>query len=153
MGAIFTISLFVFDEGISAHQQDKIIALETRLAARKLSDDQIVEIAKRLKPFAPQTFQIIPYWKNPESLSLANRIAGALGDADWKLENPTNGTQIVGVITGVVVNIDTGTSQQTQKAGKELVTLLNEAKVDAVAEDVTSEPPSNRIDMQVGIKP
>jgi hypothetical protein len=40
IGIIFTLGLFVFDEAISRNQQEKIVALETRLAPRLLSEEQ-----------------------------------------------------------------------------------------------------------------
>jgi hypothetical protein len=41
VSAVFTISLFMFDEGISRGQKDKIITLETRLAPRVLTKEQV----------------------------------------------------------------------------------------------------------------
>jgi hypothetical protein len=75
LDTLFTILIFGTDGWISQIQQREIIALETRLAARALSDEQATAIKKRLETFADQTFQIIPYWQNRESMAIANRIA------------------------------------------------------------------------------
>jgi hypothetical protein len=114
--AFCTIVLFVFDEGISNAQQDKIIALEKRLLARSLSDEQISAIAERLKPFSGQEFDIVAYWKNPESLGLANRLFEALNKADWKYDKPQSGEFILGVQTGIDLNFDRRVSLEPTKA-------------------------------------
>jgi hypothetical protein len=153
--AACTIFLFVFDEGISSAQQSKIIALESRLAARSLSDDQAAEVAKRLKPFSTLTFQIIPYWENPDSLDIANRIAGVLASVGWKLENPERFTTLVGVITGIIVNVDKRASDTARNGAKELASALTENGIAAKVretDDPTTNLPSERINMQVGIK-
>jgi hypothetical protein len=153
----------VFDERISAKQdsiiseQNKhIISLQGRLAARSLSDDQFADIAQRLKPFSPQTFQVIPYWKDKESKDIGDRIANALASAGWTLENPVRYTMIAGVLAGVVVNIDKRASDKVQNAARELVRSLNDNGIAAEIdehEDTTTQTPSQRIDLSVGIKP
>jgi hypothetical protein len=72
--AFCTITLFVFDERISAAQQEKIIALEHRLAARALSDDQSAMIVSRISKAAPQDVGQIGYVfsaTNDEEFALA----------------------------------------------------------------------------------
>jgi len=53
-----TVALFVFDERISNAQQSKIIALETRIAARHLDEDQRSIIAKALRNFPSPEFDL-----------------------------------------------------------------------------------------------
>lgn len=159
----FTVVLFVFDEAISHRQEatiesqrSEIIALENRLAARSLSDTQASSIVGRLRSFAPLSFQIIPYWEDKESHDIAERIARILGTMDWKLENPTRFTMLAGVIAGVVVNVDGRASDNARNAAKELASALTDNGVDAIEKehvDTTTNPASERIDMQVGIKP
>jgi hypothetical protein len=153
--AVCTIFLFVFDEGISNAQQAKIIALESRLAARSLSDKQAAVLAEKLRPFSGQEFQVIAYWKNPESLSIANRIADALISAGWKIDQPKAFTMIAGVLTGIDVEIDDGASEQTEKAAAlELTGALNAHDLVATAGDKNKIPsPTNKISLLVGIKP
>jgi hypothetical protein len=161
--AICTLLLFGFDEGISSKQQstveaqqEKIIALETKLAARSFSSPQAADIAGRLKPFSPLTFQIIPYWDDKESFELANRIDVILENIGWKLENPTRFTMLAGVVAGVVVSVDKRASGNARNAAKELASALTANGVDAKEreeEDPTTNPPSERINMSVGIKP
>lgn len=155
--AACTIFLFVFDEGISNAQQEKIIALENRLAARFLSDEQIRSIAILLKQFNEQHFDIVTYWKNPESLALTNRIYDALLKAGWKYDKPTNGEFILGVQTGVVVWRDDRSPVGTVLAVKELIEVLNANNVATSADDTPqnhgNEPMTQKIVINVGIKP
>jgi hypothetical protein len=129
--AIFTIALFMFDEGISGVQQAtierqraEIISLERRLAARSLSDEQVADVAAQLKPFAGQHFDIVTYWRNPESLVIANRIYEALLKADWIYDKPPSGEFILGVETGVVVLYDNRSGDAVAKAVKAFVYSL-----------------------------
>src|SRR5579872_3004633 len=71
---VCSISLFRYDEGISQKQQATIIALETRLAARSLSEQQISEIATQVTPFAHQQFSVVTYPSNPEADHIAEQI-------------------------------------------------------------------------------
>jgi hypothetical protein len=159
--AIFTLLLFGFDEGISSNQQStiqaqnsEIIALEKRLAARILSDEQAAAIAEKVKPFAGQVFQVIPYWKNPESLSFANRIAGILISSGWKLDQPTAFTTLVGVLTGINVEIDAGETEEVKGAATTLFDALSSSDAFATLDDTFKrEPPSHRVSISVGIKP
>jgi hypothetical protein len=165
-----SVLLFSFDEVISSKQQstielqqttiaeqnEQIISLQKRLSARTLSDRQVESIGARLKSFSPQTFQIIPYWQNRESREIADRIATALGRVGWMLENPIRYTALTGVITGVFVHIDPRASEKARNAAKELTSVLNDNGIDAVEDDIadmTVAIASERINMQVGIKP
>lgn len=150
---VFSLLLFVFDEGISSAQREKIIVLETRLAARTLSDPQIAGIEKRLGPFAGQTFQIIPYWDDDECLAIANRIADALTASNWKIEQPERYTALIGVVTGIKVYVDDGAPEDTIRAAKELAAALNESDIAAAVKSGPSKPPTSKIGISVGIKP
>lgn len=56
--ALCTIFLFVFDEGISGAQQSKIIALETKLAPRTLTNEESATLVEKLKRFSPQQYAL-----------------------------------------------------------------------------------------------
>jgi hypothetical protein len=118
-----------------------------------LSDEQGVSIKKKVEKFSGQTFQIIPYWQNKESMAIANRIAEILGAAGWKLHNPEKFTTLVGVVTGVFVSADKGASEGTRRAAKELTSALNDNDIDATKEENDNPTPSDEIHMKVGIKP
>jgi hypothetical protein len=151
---LFTILVFGSDGWISAIQRSEIIALESRLAARTLSDAQVAGMRSKLGRFADQSFQIITYWQNKESLSIAERIADALIGAGWKIDQPKSFAALLGVVTGVYVSIDRGTAQVTREAELALVEALNVNGIEAMADHETENPnPTNKINMSVGIKP
>ncbi|WP_316229039.1 hypothetical protein [Bradyrhizobium sp. SZCCHNR1070] len=154
-----TITLFVFDEGISNAQQDKIVNLETRLAFRTLSAEQFEDIVEQLKPTAGQHFQIVTYWQNPESLALTERIYEALNKAGWIFDKPQNALLLLGVETGVIIGFDKR-SEAGVSVSKKLIYALLSNNIYAV-EDINSvrAPPQegtaidNKIIISVGIKP
>jgi hypothetical protein len=55
--------------------------LMQRMAARVLTDQQIQEIAEKLKQYTAQEFQIVTYWDMKEPLALANQLYTSLGQA------------------------------------------------------------------------
>jgi hypothetical protein len=82
--AACTITLFVFDEGISNVQQNKIIALERRIAPRNLSPSQQQKIVDSLKQFTDVQFVTQWYSIDVEGKRLADQIAKALLSAGFK---------------------------------------------------------------------
>jgi hypothetical protein len=154
--AACTIFLFVFDEGISNAQQEKIITLEKRLAARSLADEQISSIADRLKQFSGQEFDIVTYWKNPESLGLANRLYDALLKAGWKYDKPQNAEFILGVETGIDLMFDRRASLEPVKAmddALQAVDLVVTMDFQSLTAPLPEGAPVKKITINVGIKP
>ena len=85
---ICSICLFVFDEGISSTQQNKIAArqsqlliLETAVGGRQLSAEQISAIANYLKIFAGRRVFIGSYSGDAEGARFALQFKRALEDA------------------------------------------------------------------------
>jgi hypothetical protein len=81
IGAVLTISLFVFDEGISRAQQSKIIALETRIAPRFISVDARNRISEKMRPFSSQQYfgmlaDVPDAWDIWREINLALELAG-----------------------------------------------------------------------------
>lgn len=152
--SLCTVCLFVFDETVTGAQQSQIIALEKRLSARALSDSQCAAIVQRVRPFAGQVFQVIPYWRNPESLSIANRIADCAINAGWRIEEPKNYTTLIGVITGIDVDLDRNAPAESVLAAKTLVDALNNNSVRAALAMEGNDPAHTAlISLSVGIKP
>jgi hypothetical protein len=153
--AACTIFLFVFDEGISSAQQLKIIALETRLAPRTLSDPEVAEIAAKLSLFGGQEFTIGTY--DGEAASLARRLRVVLEKADWKWFDPANQLLPLAGTIGIQV---WAWSQDSRKAAGLLVDALKGKAIDATLLPATLRPdpdqPRNpnikRIEMIVGSK-
>lgn len=154
---LLALGLLFVDSWISIGQKEEIIALQKRLAARSLNEEQKTSIASRLKRFPSQTIQIIPYWQDKESLDIANAIAQAVMKDDWKIHNPERYTALLGVIAGVYIRVDKHASEGAKGAAKELAAALNDNDVLATEEEGENGPPNDplteQINMQVGIKP
>ena len=83
---VCTITLFVVDERISGAQQSKIIALDERLAPRRIpveEQDKIVNELKALPPL-PFAFSISP---GSEPVALMQDVASVLKKAGWTWVN------------------------------------------------------------------
>lgn len=108
--AACTIFLFVFDEGISTSQQDKIISLETRLAPRGLSPQQQEAIAAKIRPFAGQQYGL-GVAPGDEPLQFACLLDKILKSADWKSVAPFG---------DIIVHASCGDLTQTNNSGVRL---------------------------------
>jgi hypothetical protein len=146
--AIFTILLFLFDEGISSSQQSKIFDLESRIAPRHLSADELTVLEAAVKPFTDRQISIWSYGVDLEAGMLAVQIKSALEAArvptvDSIGHMVTSWTPRVGVIV-------TGPDDKLVEA---LLTALK--PVSAVRGSLGSTKPSNVVPAEifVGVKP
>jgi hypothetical protein len=120
--SLCTVFLFVFDESISSKQQStiesqnsQIIALETRLAPRHLSDDHKDKLVDRMSVFAGTKFAISSA-SSAEAETFAIEIADVLVLAKWQwiswplggiATNPPKGRPQIGLdlMTGIEAHI------------------------------------------------
>jgi hypothetical protein len=93
---IFTIGLFIYDESLSRAQQStiesqnaQIIALETRLAPRVISQEQRDRITEKMKMFAGQEFSSKVASGSDDAWDLWGQISLALELAGWKKLPPS----------------------------------------------------------------
>jgi hypothetical protein len=107
----------------------------------------------RLEKFAGQTFEIIPYWQDKESLGIANRIADLLIASHWSIDQPKQGTMLVGVQTGVTIAVAKAATERTKAAAKELAEVLNSNGIETAATEEDDPASTDKINMSVGIKP
>lgn len=91
--ATCTIFLFVFDEGISSAQQSKIIALELRLAPRKIGNP--ASMIEKLKPFSGTPFDI-GIQPDSEAFGMLDQLLPILQGAGW-IWKPASGPVVVNV--------------------------------------------------------
>lgn len=82
ISSIFTIGLFVFDEGISRTQEATIAELERKLAPRELSSSEIEFLKATLGPYKDRTISVWSYGLDLESGRLARQILSALESAN-----------------------------------------------------------------------
>jgi hypothetical protein len=147
--AVCTITLFVFDEGISNAQQAKIISLEIRIAPRNLSPSQQKEIADALRVFSGTQFITGVYPSDAEGRRLEEQLRTALISAGFKFLQHNRNAPPESLITDVHVS--------SNKAGKP----ISDAVCTALkAKDIECKPDSegnplwtaNTLSIWVGVK-
>jgi hypothetical protein len=163
--AVCTLLLFGFDEGISDAQQSKIIALESRLAARTLTVEQQRAITSAIDKFSGITFEISTYRHNAEAIALSKQIQSSLNDANWDFVDIYS--EPIGVVGGIFVVSNSSIcdekgacSENTPPAEQQAVTALVEAlraanlSVEVAAKTALHVNPKRvAVMVQVGIKP
>ena len=163
--AACTIVLFVFDEGISSAQQEKIISLESRLAARTLTVEQQHAITSAVSRFRDITFEISTYRHNTEAISLSKQILSSLDEAKWDFVDIYS--EPIGVVGGIFVVSNNSicdekgacsedTPPVEQQAVTALVEALRGANLSAEGAAKTALPVNPKrvaVMIQVGIKP
>jgi hypothetical protein len=82
IGGIRAPTLWGVDTGITNRQQEKIFALEKRIAPRDLDQTQRQEIADAIKPFAGTSFDLSATVEI-EPMRLLDKIEAALGLGGW----------------------------------------------------------------------
>lgn len=149
---LFTIMIFGTDGWVSAIQRDEIVALEMRLAARTLSDEQVSRFKTKLAPFAGQKFGAITYWGVQEPAEFILRLGNdVLIPSGWEFVKGPVGQTLVGVMAGVVVVASPQADERVKLAGATLVAaLLNEGIAARLVPDETAK---DQLSVQVGIKP
>jgi hypothetical protein len=142
---------FIYSSDVSEAQQKKIIALETRLAARVISPAVKADMTGRLRGFGGQSFEMVSYSEDPESVDLASEIGMTLTDAGWSPKR----TAVMGigeVIAGVVVYVNDDAPASAKEAADALVATLNANHIVAVRR-VGANNETGRLKVTVGIKP
>lgn len=132
------------------------LELEKFKAPRTLTDKQVSDIAHKLKPFAGQEFDVTPYWDNPESLGIANRIADALVLSGWKYVKPEKSSFMFGGKVGVQVWAHPNADSPTKMAVSTLLSALNDEGLSAVPKVQNpggTNVKHNKISLSIGLKP
>jgi hypothetical protein len=113
--------------------------IKQRMSDRQLTDNQVSQIADKLKPFTGQEFSIV----TPLDL------------AGWKYIKLERATFMMGGIEGVQVWRHPNAEERVQKAADALVAALNDTGVATVLKLQSSEnnPIDNKLTLDVGTKP
>jgi hypothetical protein len=129
--------------------------IKQRLADRQLTNQQVAEIANKLKPFTGQEFSIVTYWEMREPLAFTNRVYGTLDLAGWKYIKLETATFMLGGIEGVQVWRHPNAEERVQKAADALVAALNDTGVATVLklQNTDNNPIDNKLTLDVGTKP
>jgi hypothetical protein len=147
---LFGILIFAADGRISRIQRDDIIALETKLAPRILSNQQSAAVAHGLKSFGGQEFTVASF--GGEAFSLASRITEVLKKADWKYFEPEMQLLPMAGTIGIQVWVHPDSGRIT-KAAEALVEELNGKSIEAaLLKHHPQSPKDNRIEVIVGSK-
>jgi hypothetical protein len=174
---VCSVALFSFDEIISLAQQNiieaqgnKIIVLETRLAPRLLTAEQIARIAEKIKPFGKMPFDMSVAPGDPEAMTALGMISQSLtlGGWDWTEFNHPNGPfmtvySIPGlpnigeglVASGIDILVHPDHESSLFAAAKALSDALNAEGLAANARvaELAGIPNHNTIHVGVGKKP
>ena len=121
-------------------------------APRSLTDEQVQHIRARMTAFPAQPFGMITYWRLDEPTAYAKRIGeDALIKAGWHFIQAERFEAIIGVVTGIEVQIADDADAKFKEAAKELVAAL--AEVDPSATLVSEPAYKTLIKIQIGMKP
>lgn len=133
---VCSVSLFAFDETISHRQQDRIIALNEKLAPRRLSADQEKAVSDKLKDWAEfphsdlrQKAEVFATTGSFESAALADQIEQSLKEAGWTVTRRQTGVAQNLTLLGVGV-LATSDIRGSFVAGT-VVKALTDAKIGA----------------------
>jgi hypothetical protein len=96
IGAVSTISLFVFDEGISRGQLSKIAELEQRISVRELDASQQKTVAEMVRAVAPQEFAASIGQGVGDGIVLWQSLYPALANAGWQYVPPSTRSFMMG---------------------------------------------------------
>jgi hypothetical protein len=145
------------DEMLAKDLRDKDVVIaqlnleiERLRAPRTLTAEQQFRITDKLKAFQGTTFEIVTYPHVPEPSGFSNLIAETLSHAGWIIQKVDTHKFLLGLATGVVVNVDKRGGHHAEEAGKALLESLIDEGVSAKfgrADLVTM------IKIQVGQKP
>jgi hypothetical protein len=155
LDTLFTIFVFGTDGWIASVQRAEIIGLETRLAARSLSADQVAKMSAVLTLYGSMGFAVYPYRDDKESTDIADNIRSAFAGAGWEnQEDPTVVSPAPGVIAGISVQVGIGAPENTKEAANALANMLDADNISATLKLMPAADLSRPfISVQVGIKP
>jgi hypothetical protein len=140
-----------FDKEIAAARAETK-QLQERMADRQLTDEQVAQVADKVKHFTGQQFEVTTYWDIKECLAIANRIYNALQLANWEYLKP-GGEVLLGGFAGVLVYVNPKADEKAKDAAHALVDALNEVKILAELREENDPTPNNKIHLNVGTKP
>jgi hypothetical protein len=136
----------------AANAERELLELQRKLADRTLSNEQVEAIARSLKPFSGQEYDVTAYWDSRESVGIANRISESLQKAGWAFLSMAQWRAMLGGVVGVLVWSHPEADQRTKEAAQSLVAELTREgiQVESRTQNPTNNPKHNRISISVG---
>ncbi len=134
---------------VASQAQLELVKLK---APRSLSDEQVARIHDKMAAFSGQPFGMITYWALEEPTSYARLIGEkTLVAAGWHFIKAERFEALVGIVSGIEVQIADDADPKSREAARALVAAL--AEVDP-STTLRSEPTyKTLIKLQIGIKP
>jgi hypothetical protein len=126
--------------------------IREQLADRKLTDEQVSQIAERVKPFLGQQYEVTTYWDDAECMAIAGRIYDALTLGGWEYLKPVRAEMLLGGVVGVLVYVNPKADDKTQNAAATLIAALNDNHIDAGLREQNDPTPNNKIHLNLGTK-
>ena len=126
--------------------------IKERMADRLLTDEQVSQIAERVKPFSGQQFEVTTYWDDKECVAIANRIYDALSLGGWEYLKPVRAEMLLGGVVGLLVYVNPKADDKTKNAANTLISVLNGNHLDAELREQNDPTPNNKIHLNLGIK-
>lgn len=144
---VFSAALFFSEETVGSLQREQIIALETRLAPRRIFPDNAVSIVNNLGKYAGVSFSFIMESPTEESWQLREDIKDVLLKAGWKFDDVGAG---IGGITRSGLNIYSG-----NPAAETLANELNKLTIATTAQVFpnSTEEGKKSVMIEIGWKP
>lgn len=143
---------------IAESDKAKVAALTAQLelekfkAPRSLTNDQLTRLRERLRPFAGQQFGMITYWNVKEPTDFTKQLGeDALIAAGWKFIKSETFEALVGVVTGIEVELGDNSDKSAKQAARELALAL---AAEGFTATIRNEPRYTKlIKIQIGMKP
>jgi hypothetical protein len=120
-------------------------------APRWLTDEQINDLLEKLSAFNRQPFGVITYWNLDEPTKYAKTIGDALLAAGWQFVRAQQFEGLVGVVTGIEVQVADDAPERYKSAAKSLAEAL--AAVDPSAKLINEPIYKELVKIQIGMKP
>jgi hypothetical protein len=121
-------------------------------APRSITDGQIATIREKMRAFSGQPFGMITYWNLDEPTKFTQRLGNdALVAAGWHFMKAERFEALIGVVTGIEVELSDDADESFKKAASGLVAAL---EAEGIPATLRSEPAYKAlIKIQVGMKP
>lgn len=115
---------------IAEQERSSRTKLETAMAWRSLSDEQLIRIETKIRGFAGQSVQFITYRDDPEPIQFMERIGLGVHNAGWSIV-PAVSWLAFNVRLGITVEYSPSKSAQFRPAAEAFAAALRSENVDA----------------------
>ena len=128
---------------LSEDEKAARVAIQTQLAWREPTDEQLNRVRDSLLLFRGQQFDVVTYATEPECLNLTNRIYSVAIAAQWVLDPKRKFSLLGSILSGVELSVSEESAHDTKNAARAFAESLSKEKVSAIAKIVplSENPP------------